>query len=166
MQSLRLSEKVPHPLEQLTIAESKQARDVVLRSHNLSVIDFRTISLEEPPKAQLQKFLEVEHSGNLHPSTPRPDRLARVTYDVIGGDKIAVYNESVIDVRNSVEVGHETIDAQHHAALTMYVPPAPRTQRVCLTPLGGNLITSSKRSGRHHCSKKPSRNSTSRQGSK
>ena len=126
MESLRLSERVPHPREQLTISESKRARDGSRRAHKDAVIDFRTISLEEPPKAQLQKFLEIEHSGNLQPSTPRPDRLARVAYDVIGSDKIPVYHESLIDVQNGVEVGHEVIDAKHHhAALSLYVFPIP-----------------------------------------
>lgn len=120
MESLRQSERLPHPLEQLTISESKRARDVSRRAYKDAVIDFRTISLEEPPKAQLQKFLEIEHSGSLQPSTPRPDRLARVAYDVIGSDKIPVYHESLIDVRNGLEVGHEVIDAKHHhAALTL-----------------------------------------------
>jgi primary-amine oxidase len=112
---------MPHPLAQLTINECNQARDFVRRTHKESVIDFRTISLDEPPKAQLQKFLEIEHGGNLNPKTPRPDRLARVTYDVIGSDKIPVFHESVIEVRSGTEVSHEIIDAKHHAPLTLYV---------------------------------------------
>ena len=121
MESSRLSERIRHPLEQLTTSECKNARDLAVNLHNDAVIDFRTISLEEPPKAHLQRYLEVEHSGNLQPNTPRPDRLARVSYDVIGSDKIPVFHESVIDIRNEREVGHEIIDAKHHAPLTMYV---------------------------------------------
>jgi primary-amine oxidase len=126
MDTLRLRDKTPHPLEQLTIAECNQARDFVRRSHKDAVIDFRTISLEEPPKAQLQKFLEIEHSGKLGSNTSRPDRLARVSYDVIGDDKIPQFHESIIDVRNGVEVSHEIIDAKHHAALTMYGFKCPK----------------------------------------
>lgn len=125
METLRLSGKMPHPLEQLTIFECNEARDVVRRAHKEAVIDFRTISLEEPPKAHLQKFLEIEHSGNLQLSTPRPDRLARMSYDVIGSDKVPVFHESIIDIRNRIEVGHEIIDAKHHAPLTMYVSFIP-----------------------------------------
>ena len=122
MESLRVAEKVPHPLEQLTLSESNRARDVIRRAHKDAVIDFRTISLEEPLKAQLQKFLEIEHGGSLGPSTLRPDRLARVAYDVIGNDKIPVYHESLIDIRNGIEVSHEVIDAEHHhASLTLCV---------------------------------------------
>jgi len=121
MENLRISEKLPHPLEQLTISECNQARDFVRHTHPDTVIDFRTISLEEPPKAQLQKFLDIEHSGSLQPNTTRPDRLARISYDVIGSDKIPVFHESVVDVRNGVQIGHEIIDSKHHAPLTLYV---------------------------------------------
>jgi hypothetical protein len=39
-----------------------------------------------------------------------------------------VYHESLIDVRNGLEVGHEVIDAKHHhAALTLYVFTIPQT---------------------------------------
>lgn len=119
-----------HPLEQLKISECNQARDVVRGMHREAVISFRTISLEEPPKAQLQKFLEIEHSGNLQPDTSRPGRLARVSYDVIGINKIPVFHESVVDVCNGIEVAHEIIDAKHHAPLTMYAAHFSFTQRV------------------------------------
>ena len=111
MKDLRVSEQLPHPLEQLTILECNQARDFVRRTHSDAVIDFRTISLEEPQKAQLQKFLDIEHSGSLRSDTPRPDRLARVSYDVIGSDKIPIFYETVVDVRNGIQIGHEIIDS-------------------------------------------------------
>jgi primary-amine oxidase len=133
MENLRFSERLPHPLEQLTISECNQARDFVRRTHPDTVIDFRTISLEEPPKAQLQKFLDIEHSGKLQSNTPRPDRLARVSYDVIGSDKIPTFHESVIDLRNGFRIGHEVIDSKHHAPLTMYahfLPPCSHLSSV------------------------------------
>lgn len=120
MEDLRISERLPHPLEQLTISECKQARDFVRRTHPDTVIDFRAISLEEPPKAQLQRFLDIEHSGSFQSSFPRPDRLARVSYDVVGSDKIPAFHETVVDVRNGVQISHEIIDSKHHAPLTMY----------------------------------------------
>lgn len=130
MENLQLSEKLPHPLEQLTVSECNRARDLIRRTHKESVIDFRTISLEEPPKAHLQRFLEFEHSGNLRPNTPRPDRLARVSYDVIGSDRTPIFHESVIDVRNGIEIGNEIIDAKHQAPLTLYVSAVSLTQRM------------------------------------
>ena len=116
----RASVPSPHPLEQLSIIETQVARDVILQAYEKSVIDFRTISLEEPPKALLQKFLEIESSGKLLSTTPRPDRVARVAYDVIGQDRIPTYHESLIDVRKKVEVAHEIVDAKHHVSLTLY----------------------------------------------
>ena len=118
--STRASESPPHPLEQLTVSESHIARDVVLRAHEKSVIDFRTIALEEPPKAQLQQFLEIENSGNLQSTTSRPARVARVAYDVIGQDKIPTYHASLVDVGKEIELAHEVIDNKHHVSLTLY----------------------------------------------
>lgn len=116
----RVSNSSPHPLEQLNISESNIARDVVLRAHEKSVIDFRIIALEEPPKVQLQQFLDIENSSDLQSNTSRPNRIARVTYDVIGQDKIPTYHESLVDVGKEIEVAHEVIDTQHHVSLTLY----------------------------------------------
>ncbi|KAH8817084.1 copper amine oxidase-like protein [Xylogone sp. PMI_703] len=114
---------VPHPLEQLRVDEAARARDIVIRSRNNGrkvVLDFRQIALEEPAKAELQKFLEVEHTSGISASTPRPARLARVYYDVIGSDKIPVYYESVVDVNAGEELNCEAISSTYHAALTLH----------------------------------------------
>jgi primary-amine oxidase len=109
----------PHPLAQLTIEEAHRARDVVLHLHDKAIIDFRTISLEEPAKAELSKFLEAEHSGTLTSSTPLPKRVARVNYDIIGNNKIPQYHESLIDIEESAEISRELISTAHHASLTL-----------------------------------------------
>ena len=111
----------PHPLQQLTLDECARARQVVLRSCKTSLVDFRTISLEEPAKSQFQPFLQLEHKGLVEVDSPRPARLARVQYDVVGTDKIPVYRESVVDVEREVEVSNEIIDTAHHASLTLFV---------------------------------------------
>lgn len=111
----------PHPLTQLSLPESHKARDTILHLHSSSLVSFRTISLEEPPKAELQKFLEIEHSGALNASTLYPKRIARVAYDVIGSSKIPQYHESLVDVEEGVEVEREMVSARHHASLTLYV---------------------------------------------
>lgn len=113
---------IPHPLEQLRLDEAARARDVVVRSRNSGprvVIDFRQIALEEPPKLELQRFLEIEHTTGVNASTPRPPRLARVHYDVIGGDKIPRYHESVVDVNQAKELSYEAVSSTYHASLTM-----------------------------------------------
>ncbi|RAL61795.1 hypothetical protein DID88_002858 [Monilinia fructigena] len=90
----------PHPLTQLSPEESQKARD---RNH---------------PKAELQKFLEIEHNGALNASTPYPKRASRVCYDVIGSNKIPQYHESLVDVEEGVEVSSEIVSTAHHASLT------------------------------------------------
>lgn len=109
----------PHPLEQLSIREAHQARDLVRAQHKNVVIDFRTISLEEPPKVELQKFLALEHSNALSSSSPRPVRLGRVHYDVIGASKVPEYHETVVDILSGKIVSHEMVNSAHHASLTL-----------------------------------------------
>lgn len=111
----------PHPLTQLSLPESNIARDTILAAHKPALVSFRTIALEEPLKAELQKFLALEHAGALDASTAYPKRLARVAYDVIGSSKIPKYHESLVDVEESVEVNRDVVDEMQHAALTLYV---------------------------------------------
>ncbi|KAL2060121.1 hypothetical protein VTL71DRAFT_9943 [Oculimacula yallundae] len=111
--------QIPHPLLPLTIEESHRARDIVLGLHKNSIIDFRAIALEEPPKAELKPFLDLENSGKLQANSPRPARLARANYDVIGVDKVAKYCESLIDVSRGVLVDQITVEKPAHAALTL-----------------------------------------------
>ncbi|QSZ37572.1 hypothetical protein DSL72_008670 [Monilinia vaccinii-corymbosi] len=103
----------PHPLTQLSLEESNTARDVILHLHPKALVYFRTISLEEPPKAELQKFLQLEHDGALDASAPYPKRVSRVTYDVIGSNKTPQYHESLVDVEEEVEISREIVKGQH-----------------------------------------------------
>ena len=119
LQNLRISEPLPHPLTQLSVPEANVARDVILQLHDKSVLDFRTISLEEPPKAQLQPFLDAEAAGSA--ISARPDRLARVSYDVVSENKVFQFYESLVDVSTRKLVGQELIDPKHHAPLTLSV---------------------------------------------
>jgi primary-amine oxidase len=108
-----------HPLAILSEAETNLARDVVKAAHPNTVIDFREIFLQEPPKTQLVEFLALEHAGRLSPTTPRPPRLALCQYDVIGSDRIPQFHESVIDVVARSRVKHTVVGKQHHASLTL-----------------------------------------------
>ena len=109
----------PHPLEQLSAVEIAVARDVILSSHDDALVDFRYICLAEPPKAELRKFLHIEHSGEVTKDTPRPARVANVHYDVIGSDKIPIYHEALVDVESKERVKHEAISTEHQACLTL-----------------------------------------------
>ena len=111
---------LPHPLDHLSVAESNVARQVVLDARGTEVVlNFRAITLEEPPKDELIKFLELEHAGEVTAQTPRPARLARVSYDIVQRDRSHEYTESFVDIRAGTEVSRRVIDRVHQAALTM-----------------------------------------------
>ncbi|KAK7976567.1 hypothetical protein PG989_015030 [Apiospora arundinis] len=112
----------PHPLSALSLDETNLARDIVKGSYSDVVIQFRQILLHEPPKSQVTAFLDLEHAGKVTAATPRPSRLALVTYDVIGGShKFPEYHESIIDLRERKRVGHEVVSADsHHGSLAIH----------------------------------------------
>lgn len=66
--------------------------------------------MREPAKAELKPFLDVEHSGKLTPTTPRPPRLAEVQYDIIRNDKSHDYTESIVDINARKELQSRTLD--------------------------------------------------------
>ncbi|CAK7217147.1 hypothetical protein SEUCBS140593_003106 [Sporothrix eucalyptigena] len=72
---------IPHPLSALSAAETNRARDVVVSLHQGCVLDFRTIYLHEPSKADVLHFLELEHAGKVTADTPRPARLAQANFE-------------------------------------------------------------------------------------
>lgn len=121
-----------HPLAILSPEETNTARDLVRAAYPTgTILDFREIYLNEPPKSQLLEFLALEHAGRLSPTTPRPPRLALCQYDVIGADgadRIPEYHESVVDLAARKRVKHTIVGKQHHAALTLFVPSSQSTR--------------------------------------
>jgi len=111
----------PHPLDQLSISETRKAREIILNARGSSVIEFRSIALEEPPKAELLAFLDVEHNGSLSSRTPRPARVARVQYDLVRADKSHEYTGSLVDLDRKRETLHRVVDKIHQPSLTMFV---------------------------------------------
>lgn len=110
----------PHPLTQLSLAETDVAREILLASHPDAAIYFRIVSLQEPAKADLVKFLDIEHAGQLSSSTPRPPRLAKIHYDAIEkGSKVPVYQEAVVDLDQKQRIHHQLISSEFHASLTV-----------------------------------------------
>ncbi|KZF20619.1 copper amine oxidase [Xylona heveae TC161] len=110
---------VPHPLDALTVNEIKRASDIVLNARGNALIEFRSISLEEPPKAQLQPFFELEAQGKLTYQTPRPARQASIKYDVVCEDRSRDYMESLVDVNTGKETKHRVVDKRHQPSLTL-----------------------------------------------
>jgi primary-amine oxidase len=115
------SRATPHPLDQLSVVEANLAREAILTARGPQVaIHFRSIFLEEPPKKELLKFLDLEHSGMLTARTPRPARVAKVQYDVVRGNQNHEYTESWVNVISGKEVERRVVDKIHHASLTTY----------------------------------------------
>jgi primary-amine oxidase len=145
-----------HPLAILSEAETNLARDVVKAAHPGTVIDFREIFLQEPPKKQVQEFLALEHAGRLSPTTLRPPRLALCQYDVIGADRIPEFHESVVDVASHTQVNHTVVGKQHHASLTLYGCLFSDTEERSLKiPTGASSMSSWTNATSLPCSKKP-----------
>jgi primary-amine oxidase len=110
----------PHPLSALSIDETNLARDIVLDCHPGDVLYFRQILLHEPPKDEVLSFLELEHSDQVSRDTPRPQRLAKIQYDLITkGNTIPQPQESIIDLRLKTRVGHNIVATGYRASLTM-----------------------------------------------
>lgn len=113
------SRAVPHPLDQLSIEESDYAREVILNARGSQVaINFRSIFLEEPPKHELSRFLELENAGRVTSHTPRPARVAKIQYDVIREDRKHEYMESCVDVVSGKETHRRVVEKMHQPALT------------------------------------------------
>jgi len=110
---------ITHPLDSLSLDETIRARDTIINAYPNVLIDFREIYLSEPAKEELKVFLAAEHEGRLSPSTPRPARLAKCHYDVIGSDGVPQYHESIVDIATQQQVSKAVVDKQHHASLTL-----------------------------------------------
>ena len=115
---LRLDASPRHPLEQLGVEEIHAARDIIRlqRTEALQVV-FRTITLEEPPKAELIPFLAAEHAGELTARTVRPPRLARCLYDVILPDNGVEFCDSAVNLYTEKETSYEIVDKQFHSPM-------------------------------------------------
>lgn len=111
--------RIPHPLSQLSLEETALARDVIRQSHPDTLLNFRVIFLLEPPKAEVEAYLELEHSGKLNASSQRPARLAQAWYDVIGSSRVPQYHETVVDLRTANITEKKVIDATSQASLSM-----------------------------------------------
>ncbi|KAI9813983.1 MAG: hypothetical protein M1827_003447 [Pycnora praestabilis] len=121
---------IPHPLDQLSVAETQRARDIILEARPEAVIQFRAISLEEPLKSELVQFLDAEHGGALSHKITRPARLAKVHYDIVRADRSHEYTESVVDVNAWKETLHRLVDKTHQPSLC--VPEFRAFQEACV----------------------------------
>lgn len=114
---------LPHPLSQLSIDETVKARDTIIKARgSSSVLQFRSIYLEEPAKDELRPFLAAEQRGQLKSYGSRPARLARVQYDVIHPNKAHEYTESLVDVNTATETVQRQVGGSFQSAAAMFDP--------------------------------------------
>ncbi|RSL57577.1 Copper amine oxidase 1 [Fusarium duplospermum] len=112
--------RIPHPLSQLSLEETALARDVIRQTHPDTLLNFRVIFLLEPPKAEVEAYLELEHSGKLNASSQRPARLAQAWYDVIGSSRVPQYHETIVDLRTAIITEKKVVDATSQASLSTW----------------------------------------------
>ena len=111
---------LPHPLTQLSEAEINHARDCIIKSHGAnSSLLFKSIYLNEPKKADLVPFLELEHAGKLNEDTPRPARLAQVEYDLVQ-DKLFEYQSAIVDLKSGEVLSRTATKAEAEPYFTPY----------------------------------------------
>lgn len=106
-----------HPLTALSLHETEIVRDIILKANSSAVVLFREIFLHEPPKAQLQAFLECEHSGQ--DASLKLPRQGRAMFDLIDNNKKMSYCESVVDIGEGKVVLHEIVNVEHQPTLTL-----------------------------------------------
>ncbi len=104
----------PHPLAELSQLEFTKARDAVVNIHGADQpLFFRALYLQEPAKAELLPFLEAEHTGRLTDATPRPTRIARVEYDVLGANA-QVFHHAQVDATTGRIVSNDEIPRKNN----------------------------------------------------
>ncbi|RCI12257.1 hypothetical protein L249_0746 [Ophiocordyceps polyrhachis-furcata BCC 54312] len=109
---------LPHPLAPLSEPEFCRARDAVIKLRGPDeAMFFRSLYLEEPPKAEMIPFLEAEHAGSLKHDTPRPRRRARAEFDVIGTSH-CVFTCVIVDVETGEIVSRRTADGEAFPSFT------------------------------------------------
>ncbi|KAI0973375.1 peroxisomal copper amine oxidase [Xylaria arbuscula] len=91
------SDFLPHPLDPLSPVEIQTAIDLVKKAHG--VLSFNVVSLHEPRKAVMTKWLE-------DPSAPRPVRIADVVAIAPGGK---VY-DGLVDLSSTTITKWELLD--------------------------------------------------------
>lgn len=111
-----------HPLGPLTASEILQSSQILKGLWPAEVkIQFKSITLQEPNKAELFPFLTAEHSGS---ALPKIDRRSFVVYYIKNTDKLheAIINLSTGQVESNVRLGpnvHSNADGEEIIAVEL-----------------------------------------------
>ncbi|KAJ1709175.1 copper/topaquinone oxidase [Aspergillus flavus] len=100
---------IPHPFDPLTEEEIKCASALIRQSYTAGTkLDFRSVSLFEPDRSEMEIFLEVEHAGKDLTKAVRPAREAVIVYYL--GSEMHLY-EAIVDITNSKLVENVSLPA-------------------------------------------------------
>lgn len=102
-----------HPLDQLTVAEAKNAVKILRDSNSGKALHIKGIQTEEPPKKYMVKYLDAEHSGH---KIPPPPRIAYAVYLILS-DKRA--EQAWINLDTQVIIKQESFPVGKHAMIDM-----------------------------------------------
>ncbi|KAF2624470.1 hypothetical protein BU25DRAFT_347716 [Macroventuria anomochaeta] len=99
-----------HPLDPLTPEEISRATERVRPLFDDWELNFRVITLREPPKAELVKYLEAEHGGDVPPAF---DRCARV--EILVKDSVETIDllELIVDLNNNSIIKQQHLEGKH-----------------------------------------------------
>ncbi|KAM3483453.1 hypothetical protein MY8738_003138 [Beauveria namnaoensis] len=104
----------PHPFDPLTPEEIFRASKAVRPHFGGQELNFRVVTLLEPPKKQMILYLEQEHLGQ--PITEVPTRLARVEVIVKGSRDENQLFELTVDLDSD-----KVVQKQHHKGKHSYI---------------------------------------------
>ncbi|KAH6629136.1 copper amine oxidase [Boeremia exigua] len=113
----------PHPLDPLTPDEITQAADIVRPLFPAQHLNFRVITLLEPPKDKLTTYLDAEHLGSAPPVLAR---CARVEVLVKSGPDSNDLFELVIDVQSKSVVKQQRLEGKHSYIDAAYMQDVER----------------------------------------
>lgn len=103
-----------HPFDPLSPDEISRAAAIVRPHFGSQELNFRVITLQEPPKSEMIRFLDSEHAGR-H-TDHAPTRCARVEVVIrLSGEENALF-ELLVDLDNE-----KTIAKQHQYGKHSYI---------------------------------------------
>ncbi|KAJ5082631.1 hypothetical protein N7532_011674 [Penicillium argentinense] len=116
-----------HPFDPLTPREIAKAAIITKREFHGTNLNFRVITLKEPPKGEMIPFLEKEHQGQ--PPTPRPSRAARVQVIARGPSGSNDLIEIIVDLDNDSVLEKKPLLGKHSYIDSAYMQAVEKACR-------------------------------------
>lgn len=98
----------PHPLDPLLPSEIATAAKIVRDRFAGSYINFRAITLREPPKAEVLPYLQADRNGSTLPRTP--DRIAYIQFYQDSPD---LFRQIDVNLTTGEALNEKTLHGQH-----------------------------------------------------